>query len=164
MPVLGVLLAAFVGGIAVRALHVPGGLALGAMVGATIYSLAQGADGVPVPSWLQDGALIVIGAVIGAGISRGMLVELRSLLVPAVVAGGLVIVAGVGIALLLRWRGVAPPEDLLATSPGALSAVLGIALDRGVAPAQVALFHVVRLLMVIASLPLLVLALPRGRG
>jgi uncharacterized membrane protein AbrB (regulator of aidB expression) len=58
--------------------------------------------------------------------------------------------------------GVAPGDDVLATSPGALSAVIAIAVDRGVAPAEVALFHLVRLLMVLATLPLVVLLLPRS--
>ncbi len=158
----GLLATATASGIALRLLGVPGGLALGAMVGGAAWTLASGQGPAEVPPLLQDGALVVLGAVIGAGVTRGVLRELQSLLVPAVVAAGLLIAASVAIALMLRALGAGPPEDVLATSPGALSAVLAIALDRGIAPTQVALFHTVRLLLVIATLPLVVLLLPRA--
>jgi membrane AbrB-like protein len=161
MSFLGVLAAATVGGVLLRLTGLQGGLALGAMVGAAIYTVLRGEGAVPVPPLLQDAALVLLGAVIGAGVTRSMLGDLRALLVPAVVAGAAIILAGVTIALALRWFGVAPGDDVLATSPGALSAVMGVAIDRGVAPAEVALFHLVRLLMVIMTLPLVALLLPR---
>lgn len=159
---LGVLVAATVGGVLLRLTGLQGGLALGAMLGAAVFTLARGQDAVPVPPLAQDAALVVLGAVIGAGVTRSVLGDLRALLVPAVVAGAAIILAGIAIALTLRWFGVAPGDDVLATSPGALSAVIAIAVDRGVAPAEVALFHLVRLLMVLATLPLVVLLLPRS--
>jgi membrane AbrB-like protein len=158
---LGVLAAATVGGLALRLTGLQGGLALGAMIGAAVFTLLRGDSSVPVPGYAQDAALIVLGAVIGAGITRGVLVDLKNLLVPAVISAVAIILAGVAIALALRWFGAGPTDDVLATSPGALSAVIAVAVDRGVAPAEVALFHLVRLLMVLGTLPLLVLLLPR---
>jgi uncharacterized protein len=158
---LGVLAAATAGGLLLRLTGLQGGLALGAMLGAAAFTLAQGQDPVPVPPLAQDVALIVLGAVIGAGVTRSVLGDLRGLLVPALIAALTIILAGVAIALALRWFGAAPADDVLATSPGALSAVIAVAVDRGVAPAEVALFHLVRLLMVLATLPLVVLLLPR---
>jgi hypothetical protein len=159
---LGVLVAATAGGVLLRLTGLQGGLALGAMLGAALFTLVRGQDAVPVPPLAQDAALVVLGAVIGAGVTRSVLGDLRALLVPAVVASVGIILAGIAIALALRWFGVAPGDDVLATSPGALSAVIAIAVDRGVAPAEVALFHLVRLLMVLATLPLVVLLLPRS--
>lgn len=158
---LGVLAAATAGGVLLRLTGLQGGLAIGAMVGAAGYTLLRGDDAVDVPPLAQDAALIVLGAVIGAGITRSALLDLRAMLVPAVLAGAGIILAGVAIALALRWFGAGPAEDVLATSPGALSAVIAVAVDRGVAPAEVALFHLVRLLMVLGTLPLVVLLLPR---
>lgn len=159
---LGVLAAATVGGLLLRLTGLQGGLALGAMLGAAVFTLVRGGEAVPVPPEVQDGALIVLGAVIGAGVTRSVVEDLRALLLPAVVASVAIILAGIAIALALRWFGAAPADDLLATSPGALSAVIGVAVDRGVAPAEVALFHLVRLLMVMATLPLVVLLLPKS--
>jgi membrane AbrB-like protein len=162
MSFVGVLLAATAGGLLLRLTGVTGGLPLGAMVGAAVYTVLQGDAPVPVPPAVQDAALIVLGAVVGAGVTRSVLGDLRSLLLPAVLAGAAIILAGVAIALALRWFGAAPGDDVLATSPGALSVVIGVAVDRGVAPAEVALFHLVRLLMVMATLPLVALLLPRA--
>jgi hypothetical protein len=161
MQMLGLLVAATVGGLLLRWMNVPGGIVLGAMVGAAAFTLWRDSGPVDLPGPLQDAALVVLGAVVGAGITRSVLGDLRSLLLPALVAALLIITAGVAIALLLRVLGAGPADDVLATSPGALSAVLAVAVDRGVAPAQVALFHVVRLLLVMGTLPLVVLLLPR---
>jgi membrane AbrB-like protein len=158
---LGALAAATVGGVLLRLTGLQGGLALGAMLGAAVYTLLRGNEGIEVPPLAQDAALIVLGAVIGAGVTRSVLADLRGLLLPAVIASVAIILAGIAIALALRWFGAAPADDVLATSPGALSAVIAVAVDRGVAPAEVALFHLVRLLMVLATLPLVALLLPR---
>jgi membrane AbrB-like protein len=159
---LGALAAATVGGVLLRLTGLQGGLALGAMLGAAVYTLLRGNEGIEVPPLAQDAALIVLGAVIGAGVTRTVLADLRGLLLPAVIASVAIILAGIAIALALRWFGAAPADDVLATSPGALSAVIAVAVDRGVAPAEVALFHLVRLLMVLATLPLVALLLPRS--
>jgi len=158
---LGVLAAATVGGVLLRLTGLQGGLALGAMLGAAVYTLLRGNDVIEVPPLAQDAALVVLGAVIGAGVTRSVLADLRGLLLPAVIASVAIVLAGIAIALALRWFGAAPADDVLATSPGALSAVIAVAVDRGVAPAEVALFHLVRLLMVLATLPLVALLLPR---
>ena len=159
---IGVLVAATVGGVLLRLTGLQGGLALGAMIGAAVFTLVRGGEAVPVPPIAQDAALVVLGAVIGAGVTRAVLDDLRSLLLPAILASVAIILAGVAIALALRWFGAAPADDVLATSPGALSAVIAVAVDRGVAPAEVALFHLVRLLMVLGTLPLVILLLPKA--
>ena len=158
---LGVLAAATVGGVLLRLTGLQGGLALGAMLGAAVYTLLRGNEGIEVPPLAQDAALIVLGAVIGAGVTRTVLADLRGLLLPAVIASVAIILAGIAIALALRWFGAAPADDVLATSPGAVSAVVAVAVDRGVAPAEVAWFHLVRLLLVLATLPLGALLRPR---
>lgn len=161
IQVVGVLTAASVGGLLLRLTGLQGGLVLGAMLGAAVFTLVRGGDAVDLPPLLQDGALVVLGAVVGAGVTRAVLADLRALLLPAMLAAAVLILAGIAIALALRWFGLAPADDVLATSPGALSAVIAVAVDRGTAPAEVALFHLVRLLMVLGTLPLVVLLLPR---
>jgi uncharacterized membrane protein AbrB (regulator of aidB expression) len=66
----------------------------------------------------------------------------------------LIILAGIAIAFLLRGLGLAPPGDVLATSPGALTVVSSVALDQGVGAVEVSVFHLVRVVLVIVSLPL----------
>ena len=74
---------------------------------------------------------------------------------PALISGLLIIGAGVGIAYLLRVLNMSPDADLLATSPGALNVLSGVAVDQGRNAVHVAFFHLVRIVMVILSLALL---------
>ncbi len=155
-----VIAAAAAGGLLLQALGVTGGLIIGSMLGAAAVTLARAQEAAALPQLVQNAALIVLGAAIGTGVTRSVLGQLGRLLLPAVLAGLLVIVAGVGIALLLRALGIAPADDVLATSPGALSAVTGGALERGVAPVEVALFHTIRILLVLVTLPAVIALLP----
>jgi uncharacterized protein len=150
------------GALIAQRLALPGGLILGAMAGAAVVAIVRGGGAVEVPQPLRAAAFIVIGATIGAEITRPALAALRTVLVPAVLAGALIIVAGVAIAWLLRGVGLAPPGDLLATSPGALSVMSAMAVERGTGTVEVAVFHLVRVVMVILSLPLLVAFLRAG--
>lgn len=141
-------------GLAFERLAVPGGLILGAMLGAAVVRIGLDAPAA-LPAPLRNAAFIAVGAAIGLTISREALVELRAAAVPALLAAVLIIVAGVGIAYLLRALGIAPAGHVLATSPGALSVVSALAAEQGVGAAQVALFHLVRVVLVILTLPLL---------
>jgi uncharacterized protein len=154
------LLAATVGALLARGLNVPGGLIVGAMFGAGSVSLLSGEVEIVIPDPVQTAALIVIGAVIGAQLTPSVLASLPRIAVPAVLSALIIIACGVGIALLLRAAGLAPPGVLLATSPGALSVISALAVERGTGPVEVAVFHTVRVILVIATMPLLLALLP----
>lgn len=158
-----VLGAATIFGLLAQRLGMPGGLIFGSMIGAAAVTLWRG-GGVRVPAFLESGAFIVIGAAIGVLVTRSSLAAMRSVMVPAVLSALLIILAGVAIAYLLRIMGIAPPDDVLATSPGALSAISALAIERGVGPVEVSLFHLVRVILVILSLPALSLLLDGTTG
>ncbi|CAN5618456.1 MAG: AbrB family transcriptional regulator [Actinomycetota bacterium] len=155
MLLLYVLAAATACGLALQALHIPGGLIFGALIGAAAVSLVTG-ESVAVPSAVRSAAFIVIGATIGVTVTRSALTTLRPVLLPALLAAVLLILAGLGIAYLLRVLGLAPPGDVLATSPGALSVITAIAAEQGVGAVQVATFHLVRVILVLVSLPVVI--------
>jgi len=144
--------------------EVLGGLVIGAMVGAAAYTLISGGPEVLVPAPVRTAAFVVLGASIGAGITRETVGQLRGVLLPAVLAAVLLILAGIAIAYLLRVAGIAPPGAVLATSPGALSAVTAAAAERGAGAAEVAIFHTVRIVLVMLSLPGLLALLPDEGG
>ncbi len=160
MPLILLLLSATAGGLLLARLNVPGGLVVGGLIGAAAYQLVRGGAPVEVPGPLRTAAFLVLGAAIGSTITRDTVSGLRGVLLPAVLAAVLIIGAGVVIALGLRVVGIAPPGDVLATSPGALSAIAAVAAERGTGPAEVALFHTVRVVLVLLSLPLLLTLLP----
>jgi membrane AbrB-like protein len=146
-------------GLLLQRFDMPGGLVVGAMIGAAAFNLAAGGQ-VDVPPPLRTASFIVLGAVIGSGITRETLMSLQASVLPAVIAAMLIIVAGVGVTLALRALGIAPPGDVLATSPGALSAITAVAAERGVGAPEVALFHTIRVVLVLVSLPLILTILP----
>ena len=163
MTLVGTLAAGAAVGLLAQYLHVPGGLILGSMVGSAAFSLWRDLH-VTMPSWLQAIAFIIIGSAIGTLVTREFLGEFRKIAVPSLLAAVLIIAAGIGIALLLRWLGMAPPSDALATSPGALSFMSAAALEQGRGAVEVTTFHVVRVILVMLSLPLLRLMLPESSG
>jgi uncharacterized protein len=141
---------------------VPGGLIVGGMVGAAAYTLVRGGPAITVPGPLRTVAFLVLGAAIGATVTRDVVVGLRLVILPALLAAVLIILAGIAIAYLLGALGVAPPAAVLATSPGALSALTAAAAERGTGAAEVALFHTVRIVLVLLTLPGLLSLLPEA--
>ncbi len=158
MQLFVVLGAATVCGLAAERLNLPGGLIFGAMIGAAAVTVLRG-TAVTIPKAIESGSFIIIGAAVGALVNRDSIAAIKAVLLPAVLSGILIIIAGIAIAYLLRVMGIAPPDDILATSPGALSSVSAVAVERGVGPVEVAVFHLVRLILVILSLPALGLLL-----
>lgn len=152
--VLTALLAATICALVAQRLELPGGLILGAMVGSSAVTILTG-TAIAIPKPVRDGAFIVIGTAIGVTLTRQAIVQLAPIIVPAVLSGLLLIAAGLGIMFLLRAVGVSVPGDVLATSPGALSVMSALAVEQGTGPAEVALFHLVRVVMVVITLPLL---------
>lgn len=160
---LAALAAAGFGGLIAQRLGMPGGLVVGAMLGAGAFSVTYPDPHVGVPEPLQTVSMLIVGAAIGSKITRGMFAELHSLLLPAVLSAVLLIIAGLGIAYLLQALGFAPLASILATSPGALSSIAVLAAERGAGAAEVAVFHTIRVVLVVLSLPGL-LALMPGTG
>ena len=152
---LAALFAATVCGLLAQRLDLPGGLILGAMVGSSAVTIITGSS-TTVPRPLRDAAFIILGASIGVTLTREALVQLAPVVVPAVLSAALLIAAGIGIVYLLRGVGITVPGDILATSPGALSVMSALAIEQDIGAAQVALFHLVRVVLVILTLPLLV--------
>ena len=159
MQLFVVLGAATVCGLAAERLNLPGGLIFGAMIGAAAVTVLRGTAVTIIPKAIENGSFIIIGAAVGALVNRDSIAAIKAVLLPAVLSGILIIIAGIAIAYLLRVMGIAPPDDILATSPGALSSVSAVAVERGVGPVEVAVFHLVRLILVILSLPALGLLL-----
>jgi membrane AbrB-like protein len=153
------LAAAALGAFVADRLGIPGGLMLGSLVGAAAVTLGRDIS-IHIPDFLNQGAQVLIGTAIGVQITRSSLGSLGWSLLPALLSAVLIIGAGVAIAYLLRALHIAPPGDLLATSPGALSVVSSLALERGMDAAHIAMFHLVRVVLVLATLPLLARMLP----
>ena len=152
------LAAAVAGGLLAGRVQLPGGMIVGALTASAAVSLAF--DGVEIPETVRSGLFVGVGMTIGMGVTRDMLASLRHFLIPSLLSAVLLILAGGGSALLLRWLGVAPAGDLLATSPGALSVLSAAAIEHEAGAPTVALFHVTRIVLILLALPFLTRLLP----
>lgn len=156
--------AAIGGGVLAERLRLPGGLLLGAMVGSAAVTLGFGIE-LEAPFPATAALFVAVGVIIGTLVTRDRLHQLAPMAGPAVVSAAILIVAGVLVALLLQWTGLAPPAAVLATSPGALVVLIAASAEYGRGETEVALFHVVRIVVVVATVPPLVRLLrrrPRG--
>jgi membrane AbrB-like protein len=142
------------GGLAASRAGLEGGLIFGSVLG-TAGATALLRRKVEMPEAVKTMVFLLIGAQIGMLVKREALGALRHALASAVVTSLLLIVTGVLIAYLLRAIGHGPQADMLATSPGALEALVGLAADYRYNPLEVAVFHLVRLLLVVLSIPLI---------
>jgi membrane AbrB-like protein len=155
------LLVAALGGLAFHLLGIPAAWMSGAMVAV----VAWGALGRtrPLPRPLADAAMLVSGATMGAGITPEALTAVtRYPLSLAVLA--LSVVAGTGASMLwlTRVAGWRRDDALLASAPGALSTVLVIAAERKASVVAIAVVQSIRLFVLIALLPSLVVAFEGG--
>ncbi len=100
MSLVLLLAAATAVGVAFDRFSVPGGLIVGAMLGAAAVTLLRGGPEVDIPAPLLTASYVLLGAGIGATVTRGVVVSLRAALLPAVLSAVLIILAGVAIAAL----------------------------------------------------------------
>lgn len=156
-----VLAGAILGAALLEAVGVALPLVLSSFVGAAVVAVAVLPRRLAPPALLGTGTQAAFGWVVGTLVTGEVLRGLGRDLPAAIASAVLLILAGIGIAALLRRTGRGVAGDVLATSPGALEVLALAAAERGTPPLEVALFHLVRLLAVFVSLPLL-LALARS--
>ena len=136
-------------------LHIPGGSMLGAVLGAMTVKLC-GLSELPTPHNIQLIAQIGMGIIVGNMLTPSILLEIKSMLPLMALTTGLLLAAGfVGSWLVYRATGKDIPSAILATSPGGLNAVVGLAADMGNNAPAVMAFQMVRLYTVVLLSPLI---------
>lgn len=149
-----------------------GGLAaLIGLGGALIFGATLGTAGVAVslrrplgaPGWFRSAVQVGVGWMIGSLVTPDSVAAMRTAILPALLSAVIAIASGIGLTHLLRARGIHLAGDVLATSPGALESLSVIAIERDAGALQVAVFHTLRILLVLISLPLLLTLVPALR-
>lgn len=143
-------------------LRIPGGPIFVGLIATASISLTFG--DVPAPPPVTFALVIVLAVVLGVRMTKENLRALRRIAVPSLLAASILLVAGLGVGLLVRALAIAPHGDLLATTPAALSIIGAVAVEHGFDPAGIAVFHVMRIMLVIVTLPLLIRMLSEGPG
>ena len=148
-------LAVAVGWVFLR-LHVPAALVLGGMA---VSAIGHGSGLTPgvIPAWLQIGAFLCMGTLIGTRFRgfdpSGVWAALGAGVVTTIVACA---VASVG-AIAASWMiGLPAAALLLAFAPGGVEVMAAIAVETGLEPALVAAHHVFRLLALTVLVPIMI--------
>lgn len=159
MSVLYTLLAAYAAGWLLNRLRMPGGMMVGAVIGAAAFGILLGQA--ELPPITKVVAQVVAGAFIGSGVRREDMRQMRALLKVAVILIGCLLVVNL-VSGIIIWR--ISSMDLLtafmASVPGGLSDIPIIAVDMGADASQVLALQMVRFMMGIGLFPSLIALLP----
>lgn len=155
MQFLLLLVCGAVGGSLFVVLHVPGGAMLGAVVAVLAFKLS-GTLAAQTPPLFQTCAQIAIGVVVGNMLTSQALTEIRNMAGLMTLSTFILIAAGfVSSWIISRQTGMDAATSILASSPGGLQAVVGLASDMGNQAPAVMAFQMVRLYAVVLLAPLI---------
>ncbi|MEG0853249.1 MAG: AbrB family transcriptional regulator [Angelakisella sp.] len=146
------LAAATLGGLFGKAIGMPAGILVFSMV--VVICLKLACNRVYLPMWVKRAAQLLSGAYVGSGFTKGDLLELRYLVVPAIVV---IIAYSINCILtgqlLHRACGMELKESMLAATPAGASDMALISSDLGVQSSDLVVLHVIRLVVVVAVFP-----------
>jgi len=148
------LLVASLGGYLGFKAKIPAGTMLGALLFTVLLNLIAGQSFVPagIRPWLQ----MCSGAMLGAGIRRRDVKELKLLILPGLIMIVLMMVMNVLFGyLMFRFSHLDLATALLAAAPGGMTDMALIAGDLGGDPMPVTLLHLARLFIIYALLPII---------
>ena len=144
-------------------LRVPGGMMVGAVIGACVLGVFTGQAAMPAPA--KTVAQIIAGAFIGSGIKREDIAEMKTIARPALILIPCLLVVNITAGLLIYATG---KMDLLTALmccvPGGISDIPMIAADMGADPSIVVTMQFIRLVLGIGVFPILIKVVTGGDG
>ncbi len=149
-------------GLAAKRLKLPGGSLLGAILGTGAYSLLTKSHALP--EHFRSAALVLLGISLGAAFSRDALWNARRKLPIVLLVIGIFVATCFALGFVLHR--FAPEEvqsvsTVLGCLPGGASCTMALASDFGADINVVAALHLLRQIIVYATLPLILAFLAR---
>lgn len=162
MNIVLTLLCALAVGLLLMKAKLPGGMMIGAVVGACAFGLLT--RNALAPAAVKTASQILAGAMIGSGISRTQARQMKGVLKPALILMPSLLLVNIAAALLIaRTETMDLMTALMSTTPGGISNIPMIAADLGADAAKVTVMQFVRFFMGIALFPTLI-GLLEGKG
>lgn len=147
-------------GYALDRLRVPGGMMIGAVIGACLLGITTGMA--QMPKVAKTAAQIGAGAFIGAGVSRQEMREMKTIIKPsAILMPGLLVINIVCGYLMHLTSSMDLITAFMSCTPGGLSDMPMIAADLGADTSKVVVLQFVRFMMGIALFPSLIRLITR---
>jgi membrane AbrB-like protein len=145
------------GGLTGYKLKIPAGAMIGSLGAVALFNLFYGSLG-KMPGGVIVGVQIVLGSALGLSFSKGMLSDLKTAWLPALIIAGSYLLAAVAVGFIVsKVTGWDLLTSLFSAVPGGLSDVVAAAQSiKGVKTIDVMVIHSVRLAMVLLSIPILV--------
>lgn len=152
LDVLATLICAGAIGYLLYRMKVPGGMMIGAVIGATAYNLITGSAQLDPAT--KTAAQIIAGAFIGSSVQRDDMKQMKAMLKAAGIVIGSLFLINITAGLIIH--AISPLDALtsfLASAPGGLSDIPIIAADLGADAPKVLVLQLVRMIMGIGVFP-----------
>ena len=147
------LLLGTVGGLIGWRLKFSGGIIIGSMLAVIIFRLLVQKQ-VEIPFGIRFFIQVLIGFMVGTSFDPGILPQLKALIWPVCLSTLILMAGGLITTFILARMGVLDiPTAYIATSPGAMSTLIGLAIDRGANATLVVGFHFIRLTTINLTAP-----------
>lgn len=142
-------------GILLDRIHMPGGMMVGAVIGACALGVITQQANMPSPA--KTIAQIIAGAFIGSGIKRDEVREMRTIVKPALILLPCLLAVNIAAGLLVFKTGTMDLlTALMCCTPGGISDIPMIAADMGADASVVVVMQFVRMVMGIGVFPLMI--------
>jgi membrane AbrB-like protein len=134
-------------------LKIPAGAMIGAMAGVIICKFLVHNQGA-MPKSFSFVVQMLLGVMVASTFHPDMLKTLRSVVIPVVISSVVLIGAGGIVAVIFyRLNLLGASTAYIATSPGAMSALVAMSLDGNASPVVVTCFHFFRLVFILLTAP-----------
>lgn len=136
-------------------LKIPAGALIGALLAVICFKLISRVDW-NVPRTFTFVLQVFLGIMVGASFQPGMLKVMGRVFFPVITSTLLLVGTGLLLSMVFTRMGLLDMGTAyLATSPGAMSALLVVALDSGKDAAVITSFHFFRVVFIILTMPLI---------
>jgi len=144
-----------VGGALGAKLKIPAGALIGAMLTIILFKMTMKMHW-EIPKGFSFALQVFLGIMVGATFQPELLHVMKKIALPVIISCVVLVGAGILMAAVFAKLGLLDfGTGYLGTSPGAMSALIVMALDSGAQPMLVVCFHFVRVVFVILTAPLI---------
>ena len=152
-----IVLAGIAGGLLFHVLGVPGGPMTGSILAVIIVKCLIALPPASIPRPVQVTVYICLGIIVGNMFKPEMLLVVGNTWPVLIFSTLIILAAGIVSAIMVVHLGkLDPPSAYLATTPGGLNVVLGLAADMGPNAPIVMAYQMVRLYTIILTVPIAV--------
>ncbi len=144
-----------VGGALGAKLKIPAGALIGAMLTIIVFKMTMKMHW-EIPKGFTFALQVFLGIMVGATFQPDLLHVMKKIALPVIISCVILVGAGILMAAVFAKLGLLDfGTAYLGTSPGAMSALIVMALDSGAQPMLVVCFHFFRVVFVILTAPLI---------